>query len=391
MGAVVESSALTPPETPMSAKPEGPVAPETKTQPSLGARLLGQLAILIFTVLVMAVALEIFLRIDFYHSKDFSMEMWKYAVRLKHPVANPQLSFQHVPNSHSFLMGADVNINSQGLRDFEYPFQKAPGTYRVLMLGDSTTFGWGVRQEDTAAKFLERKLNAHLPPGYNKVEVINSGVGNYDTVQEVTYYETQGKAFNPDLVVLVFFINDPEPVPIEHKGFLIDSSYLIAFTTNRFDGLLRRTGKRPDWKQYYSSLYDDDKPGFQACKQALQSLAASTRANGSQVLVALLPELHQINGDTYPFKAAHQKIEDVLAADKTPSLELIDGLKDHGPEEALFVTPLDDHPNAKANDLISDQLEHWIRQNLPGQNQAQLNQTQQSPANAGGRSQPARQ
>ena len=347
--------------------PETEKAPEQGTQGGF-SRFLAQLALLAFTILLMALFLEAALRVRFYHSMDFSMEMWKYAVRLKRPNPNPKISFAHAPNQEAFLMGADVKINSQGLRDYEYSLEKAPGTYRILMLGDSTTFGWGVRQEDTASKFLERKLNAHLPAGYNKVEVIDAGVGNYDTVQEVTYYETRGRDFHPDLVVLVFFINDPEPVPIEKKGFLIDRSYLIAFVTNRFDGILRRTGKRPDWKQYYSSLYNDDKPGFQACKEALRSFATSTKSNGAQPLVALLPELHQINGNTYPFAAEHQKIKDVMASVNVPVVELIDGLKDHGPEPTLWVTPLDDHPDAKANDLISDQLQQWVLRNLHSTN-----------------------
>jgi lysophospholipase L1-like esterase len=330
---------------------------ELRRSPRQGILL--NVVVLAGAVLFCCIVMEMALRVVFARSLDFSMEMWKYAVRLKRPVPNPQLCFVHAPNGHSFLMGVDVKINPQGLRDYEYSLQKPPGAYRIMMLGDSTTFGWGVRPEDTAAKFLERKLNAHLPPGYEKVEVINAGIGNYGTVQEVTYYETYGRAFHPDLVVLVFFINDPEPVPVEKKGFLIDRSYLVAFVTSRFDGILRYMGARPDWKQYYASLYDDDKPGFQACKKSLESLADSTRSDGAKVLVAILPELHQINGDSYPFKAAHQKIKDVLAAERVPVIELIDGLKDHGPEESLWVTPLDAHPNAKANDLVSDQLQRW--------------------------------
>ena len=324
--------------------------------------------VLVLTVLLCCLAAEVVLRVIFARSLDFSMEMWKYATTLKQPVSDPRLSFAHRPNSSAFLMGAQVDINSHGLRDREYSESKPPDVFRVLMLGDSTTFGWGVREEDTAAKFLERKLNANPPPGYSKVEVLNAGVGNYDTVQEVTYYETRGRVFNPDLVILVFFINDPEPVPIEKKGFLIDRSYLIAFATNRLDGILRHAGVRPDWKQYYSSLYDDDKPGFQACKGALKSLASSTRSNGSKVLVAMLPELHQINGDSYPFKAAHQKIKDILAPEHVPVIDLTDGLKDHGPEDTLWVTALDDHPNAKANNLISDQLQRWIIANISKNN-----------------------
>src|SRR5437870_3991698 len=135
--------------------------------------LLSKLALLLLSLVFVALILEAGLRIWFYHSKDFSMEMWKYAVQLKRTVPNPQLSFAHAPNGQAFLMGVDVKINSQGLRDKEYPLVKAPGTYRIMMLGDSTTFGWGDRAEDTAAKMLERKLNAEPTFGGWNFEVLN--------------------------------------------------------------------------------------------------------------------------------------------------------------------------------------------------------------------------
>jgi len=52
-----------------------------------------------------------------------------------------------------------------------------------------------------------------------------------------------------------------------------------------------------------------------------------------------------------------------LASQGVAVVELIDGLKDHGPENTLWVTPLDDHPDAKANDLVADQLRDWILKN----------------------------
>src|SRR6201988_4904320 len=223
----------------------------TDTHPAGRPNILQNILLLAVAILLGCLFLEVALRVIFYHSTDFSMEMWKYAVKLKQPAANPNLSFSHAPNRSAFLMGVPVSINSEGLRDREFSLEKPAGVYRVMMLGDSTTFGWGVKQEDTAAKFLERKLNADLPAGYDRVEVMNAGVGNYGTVQEVTYYETIGWKYHPDLVVLVFFINDPEPVPIEKKGFLIDRSYLVAFATNRIDGVMRHMGARPDWKTYY--------------------------------------------------------------------------------------------------------------------------------------------
>ncbi|HUK73968.1 MAG TPA: SGNH/GDSL hydrolase family protein [Candidatus Bathyarchaeia archaeon] len=341
-----------------------------------------KLLLLLFSFLIAALLLEIALRVVFYHSLDFSMEMWKYAVNLKRAVPDPNLSFTNLPGGHGFLMGQDVQINSQGLRDREFSLEKPPGVYRILMLGDSTTFGWGVAADETASKILERELNSAHIPGYDRFEVLNAGVGNYDTVQEVTYYKTLGRAFHPDLVVLVYFINDPEPVPRPKNIWLISRSYLVAYLDSRWDGVLRRLGARPDWKAYYSSLYDDNRPGFQACKAALLDLAASTKRDHAKLLVALLPELRQINND-YPFLAAHQKIKDVLRPENVPVVDLIDGLRNHGPESSLWVTPLDDHPSSKAQALIAAQLRDVIIPDLTLAQKAGTGNSQSADAASG--------
>jgi lysophospholipase L1-like esterase len=254
-------------------------------------------------------------------------------------------------------MGADVAINSQGLRDKEYTLRKPSGTYRVMMLGDSTTFGWGVPVDATVAKILEQKLNAaDLGRSF---EVLNAGVGNYGTVQEVTYYLQRGRAFHPDLVVLNYFINDAEPVPRETKSFLRDRSYFAAFVASRADGILRIAGERPDWRAYYPSLYEATQPGWHDAQGALADLAKKTKEDGTDVLVALLPELHQIQGE-YPFAREHALVREAATTQGLPTLELIEGLRNHGPESSLWVTPLDTHPNRKANELIAAQLMTWI-------------------------------
>lgn len=195
--------------------------PQTETieTPRVSGRgnILMNLVVLAITVLMVAGVLEVTLRIIYARSLDFSMEMWKYAVKLKHPVPNPHLSFAHVPNSSAFLMGNPVSINSHGLRDREFSLEKPAGVYRILMLGDSTTFGWGVAEENTVAKILERRLGQTCSPGPCRFEVLNAGVGNYGTVQEYTHYLTYDRAFHPDLVVLEYFINDAEPVPTERQ------------------------------------------------------------------------------------------------------------------------------------------------------------------------------
>jgi hypothetical protein len=208
--------------------------------------------LLLSTVLVCALALEGALRVIFAHSMDFSMEMWKYATTLKRPVANPKLSFTHVPNGSAFLMGVELSTNSMGLRDREYTVTKPEGVRRILMLGDSTTLGWGVPLDQTVAKILEGQLNQ---AGSGRFEVLNAGIGNYDTVQETAQYEQRDRKFHPDIVVLEYFINDAEPVPVEHSSTLLERSYLMAFAVSRYDAVLRLLGARPRWDDYYASLY----------------------------------------------------------------------------------------------------------------------------------------
>ena len=179
--------------------------------------LFAKLVLIVFSLLLVALLLECALRVAFYHSKDFSMEMWKYAVLMKRPVSDPKLSFVHEPNTDGFLMGQDVKINSEGLRDNEYSLAKASRREsRILVLGDSTSLGWGVPRLKRQPRYC-RGIECRDVPGYERFEVINSGVGNYDTVQEVTYYKTRGRDFHPDLIILAYFINDPEPVPVQRR------------------------------------------------------------------------------------------------------------------------------------------------------------------------------
>ena len=312
-------------------------------------RVLPNLILLAVTVVVFAGFLEIVLRVVFARSLDFSMEMWKYAVALKQPVDDPRLSFVHRPNRSAFLMGVPFAINSAGLRDREFAREKPAGVQRIAWLGDSTTVGWGVPLEGTAPKILERELNG---AGEVRFEVLNCGVGNYDTVQEVEHYLKIDRAFHPDRVILEYFINDAEAVPRERNAGIAGHAYLAAFAISRFDGALRLAGLRPDWREYYASLYRDGSPGLEAAKDALGRLAEATAQDGATLLVAILPELHQIEG-TYPFAAQQKKIEDYLAARHVRTLDLLPCLRGHGPETSLWITPGDAHPNVKANTLIA--------------------------------------
>jgi len=97
--------------------------------------------------------------------------------------------------------------NSKGFRDTrEFAYEKPPGIFRVLVLGDSHTQGFEVRQEATYAAIAERALAARG----GKVEVINAGVAGFGTAEELVFLENEGARYHPDLVVLGFFANDYE-------------------------------------------------------------------------------------------------------------------------------------------------------------------------------------
>ena len=76
-----------------------------------------------------------------------------------------------------------------------------------MALGDSVTFGWGVAQDEIFTVRLEQLLQSRLQ---RPVRVINSGVGAYNTVQEVTYFKREGITLQPDLVLLTYVQNDIE-------------------------------------------------------------------------------------------------------------------------------------------------------------------------------------
>jgi hypothetical protein len=97
-----------------------------------------------------------------------------------------------------------VRFNAAGLRGPDRAEAAAPGTRRVLLLGDGFTEGYSVPEDHTARALLETALSGpecHL-------EVINGGVAGYSTDQEYLFYVSMGRRFRPDLVVLLLYSDD---------------------------------------------------------------------------------------------------------------------------------------------------------------------------------------
>jgi hypothetical protein len=115
------------------------------------------------------------------------------------------------PHSNYWMTSVDGSwnmiTNSRGFRnDQDFPYDKPAGTTRVIILGDSHTQGYEVRQQATYAAVLERFLNHNG----RRAEVINAGVSGFSTAEELVFLENEGVKYHPDAVVLGFFANDFE-------------------------------------------------------------------------------------------------------------------------------------------------------------------------------------
>ena len=150
---------------------------------------------------------------------QYDLEMWKYARAMKRVSTIADAGHDHVPGTSARLMGVDVRINSTGQRNTEILRPKPDDVYRIVMLGDSLTFGWGVEEEQTSSRRLERKLNSVRSNG-KRVSIVNAGVGNYNTKMQAAWLVAEGDRYEPDMIVLNYFINDAEPTPVRRGGAL---------------------------------------------------------------------------------------------------------------------------------------------------------------------------
>jgi lysophospholipase L1-like esterase len=317
------------------------------------------LLILVATLLMVGI-FEVLCRTLLNTGMQYHVEMWRYAVELKRVAAEPEIGHEHKSGARAHLMGADVTINAHGLRNGEVDVAKPSDVARILMLGDSTTFGWGVQSSDTMSKVLERELG--VLDAY-AVDVINTGVGNYNTAMEVGYFFQHGKAFSPDVVVLNYFINDAEVTPTyEDASWLARHSYAYAIIGGAWDGLSRRALGEAGWRDYYASLYADGAPGWRRAQESIAQLADYCRENGVRFIIAHIPELREV--DNYPFFDVTNKLESIAAAHNVEFLDLLPSVQEQDPV-TLWVTEPDPHPNARAHGYMGRYLADYLLQN-PG-------------------------
>ncbi|MDB4433190.1 SGNH/GDSL hydrolase family protein [bacterium] len=310
--------------------------------------------VLVPLILFLLIA-EVLLRVYLSSHIFYDVEMSRYALALKVDSPNPLIGHHHRPRAEATLMGVSIRTNEDGFRDDDYPMEKGDRR-RIIFLGDSLTLGWGVEKEQTFEHVLERDLGALSP-----TEIINFGTGNYNTTQEVHLLIDKGIKYDPDQVVLFYFINDAEPVPQKSRFPGLGNYRIITFYWSRIKALKARIRPTAGFQEYYSTLYREGSDGWEKSKAALRRLEQLSREHGFDLKVVLLPEFHELVD--YTFAKEHEQVTAFLDENDIPVLDLAPFFRNERNPQALWVARDDAHPNARAHRLIAEYTLDFLAEN----------------------------
>ena len=291
------------------------------------------------------------------------MEMHKYAKKLKRPSSIIGLSHEHLPSSKAKLMGVDVAINGFGIRDNFIPIEKKNNENRILVIGSSITLGWGVEYDSIFTTKLEYSLNNIKND--KKYEVINAGIGNYNTEMEVIYTKSILDETNPDMIILHFFLNDVEILDHNNQSFILKNSYLAAqFYLKLMQSKYFASGSFNSLGEYYLSMYEGGYQGKNSAQKALIELNTLCRSKEINFLVLIQPDLSDLSYRSGQFKC-HKILRVFLENNNIPYLDFFDDFSKNfinNPTE-LWVSYDDSHPNSIGHDIIYKSLLNYLRLN----------------------------
>jgi len=269
-------------------------------------------------------------------------------------------------------------ISSQGVRDDEVPIPKPDGTLRILVLGDSVAYGRAVAKNKTFPNRLEGLLRER----FRSVEVINAGVSGYTAYNELQYYLTKGREFEPDIVIVAFCMNDvvnprlhwgytkeqivdiPDQAIPNHdydrnhvlpriqklklrKKSLLEYSELYSALKWRATRLLQKQtadvpNVTPEIPTYITGedtlsievLLDETSPEWRWLTSIYSQLDNAVRADQATLIIALFPLAYQLD-EGYPF-LPQKTIAEYCKRNSILCIDLLPSFRQH-PKEDMFL------------------------------------------------------
>lgn len=305
--------------------------------------------------------------------------------------ADAAAGYRIAENFHGRLrtVGVDIAIdtNEAGLRSA--PLRQ--GTPRILLLGDSFTFGYSVEAADT----IEARLTPRLQGAFPDVEVLTAGAPGYGPHEEAALAESLLPALQPDLLIHFFFcgndVADALRPPSGPRGRTVFRGRLVAQkVADRYPGLLgalrfecasaweslhlvrlcTARSRGEDWASVIHDFHPDRNPTAQAAWLAttvgLDRLLQCARDAGTNVLLVAIPALIQADPErlariTDRPDAADQVLwpQQYLAvfagSREVPFLDFTAAVRQNIERMPLY-HPWDEHLNPAGNDLLAAEV-----------------------------------
>jgi lysophospholipase L1-like esterase len=267
---------------------------------------------------------------------------------------DPELAYELAPGTRAQRDGVEIAINSAGFRDDEFP-EPAPDGMRIVVVGDSIAWGWGVPMEGAFPQLLEQRLHALAGEAYASSVVYNLAVDGYATAQEVRLLETRGLALRPDLVVVSYCLNDPDQVDVGLTACFVPRIEVVDLVQRGLRGA--RDWFRDVPEEYHHKVhvrYRDE------LDRSFRRLGEISRDRSVPIVVAVTPGFRY--DPPYPWRDLHDLIRGLceanglLCLDLQPVFEPLD-LKEHGIDVW--------HPSARGHAVIADALLDFVRARPP--------------------------
>jgi len=333
--------------------------PSSKPKPPLRARLKAwaqNLALMAGTFILCFVMLEVALRIAGYGN-----------VEIYQP--DPQLFWRLKPNQDCYTKvdHKPVHVNSRGTRGPEFQIPKPANTIRILSLGDSKTFGWGLTEAESYSGLIEQMLQQHVGGG-KKVEVINAGVNAWSYAQMHVYLREHGLKYQPDIVVLADANlwtqfserNSPEFVKAFMRRVWL-KNFLRRFATYNYvmEYQLREVYERhrskfipldPKQDTFFKEQQAKDPDAY--FREHIAGICTLARSNGIKPVLLHMPTLgHLRDPDSNNVIKAKTAVSDQLGV---PLVDMTGEMKPKGKE--VFLEADEAHLNVPGNQLVAQRL-----------------------------------
>ena len=259
-----------------------------------------------------------------------------------------------------------VERNNMGFRDRkDFSTRRPSGVKRVLVIGDSFTFGHGVA--NIADRFTDQLEKRSLSEFGKRVEWYNCsepGLSTKGQLEQLQRFQSMGIEF--DSVLLVYNLNDVEDlfedskiiigtIILDHQpqNILCREAYLPNFLYYR-----STYWRRPDVTNYFHWLPDAySGPTWTIQQSQWDQLRALCREADCSLEVVVFPFLHNLK-DNGNFKDIHAAIKGYWTEHQVPFLDLLPVMTDHA-DESLVVNKFDAHPNERAHQLAFEAI--WDR------------------------------